>query len=92
MEQETIIWGVIRSVLQENISFGTIKAMLGLAGVDIITRPHYNAYDLLNDIDSQFRAMKPPEQDRFLRIITEEILRRRPDLEISLCYYLERLG
>jgi hypothetical protein len=36
--------------------------------------------------------MKPSEQDRFLRIVTEEILRRQPHLEPSLRDYLERLG
>jgi hypothetical protein len=92
MEQAPIIWGVIRSVLKENINFETIKAILSFAGADIITRPTFSAYSLLNDIDSQFKAMKPSEQDRFLRIVTEEILRRQPHLEPSLRDYLERLG
>jgi hypothetical protein len=74
------------------IRFETIRAILGVAGADIVTRPTFQTHSLLNDIDSQFRAMTPPEQDRFLRISTEEILRRQPDLEPSLRYYLERLG
>ena len=36
--------------------------------------------------------MERPDQDRFLRITTEEILRRWPELEPSLRNYLERLG
>jgi hypothetical protein len=63
-----------------------------VAGADIITRPEFQTHSLLNEIDSQFRAMEPSAQARFLRISTEEILRRRPDLEPSLRYCLERLG
>jgi hypothetical protein len=92
MEQAPLIWGVIRSILYKNIRFETIKAILAVAGADIITRPAFQTHSLLDTIDSQFRAMKPPEQDRFLRISIEEILRHQPELEPSLCYYLERLG
>jgi hypothetical protein len=92
MERKTILWSVIRSVLQERIRFGIIKEMLGRTGADTITSPAFQTHSLLDNIDSQFRAMKPPEQSRFLRIITEELLRRRPDLEPELRDCLERLG
>ena len=92
MEQALRIWGIIRSVLYENIRFESIRVILAVAGADVVTSPTYQRHSLLDTIDSQFRAMQPPEQDRFLRIITEEILRRQPDLEPSFRDYLERLG
>ena len=47
---------------------------------------------LLSAIDLQVREMAPSEQDRFLRITTEEILGRQSALEPLLRSYLERLG
>jgi len=54
MEQAPLIWGVIRSILYEKIRFETIKAILAVAGADIITRPEFQTHSLLNEIDSQF--------------------------------------
>jgi len=102
MGQAIIIWGVIRSLLQGELSFGGIKEVVGLAGIDMTCLAHLeqrqpprrsaSKSELLSAIDSQISAMKPLDQDRFIRITTEEILRRRSNLEPLLRSYLERLG
>jgi hypothetical protein len=92
MEQSPIIWAVIRSFLREKVRFTTTKITLSYAGIDTITTPTFEPDSLLDNTTSQFKAMKPPEQERFLRIVTEEILHRLPDIEPSPRDYLERLG
>jgi hypothetical protein len=102
MQQAITIWSVIRSLLHENLSFGAIKAVVGLSGIDMTRLAHLeqrqppsrsaSKSQLLSVIDLQIGAMEPLDQDRFIRITTEEILHRRPDLEPSIRNYLERLG
>jgi hypothetical protein len=92
LEQSSIIWGIIRSFLRENVKFTTTKVILSYAGADTVTSPTFDRDSLLDNTTRQFREMKPPEQEQFLRIVTEEILLRFPEMEPSLRYYLERLG
>src|SRR5208283_1577443 len=95
-------WGAIRGILFENLRFGEIKAVAGCAGLDM-PRMATVEYDgsgtqntskgqLLSAIDAQVGEMEEPEVARFLRVTTEEILRRRPPLESDLRQFLERLG
>jgi len=100
MEDPQTIWSLIRSVLHESVSFGTIKAIVGLAGVDMTRLAHLeqrpsggaSKSQLLSSVDSQFAEMDSAKRERFIRITTEEILRRGPDLEPSFRDYLNRLG
>jgi len=95
-------WGAIRGVLPDNFRFGEIKAVAGCAGLDM-PRMASIEYDrsgiqrvsksqILSAIDGQVGEMEEQEIARFLRITTEEILRRKPALEPDLQESLERLG
>jgi hypothetical protein len=100
MEEPIILWSPIRSVLYESFSFGTIKAIIGLAGIDMTRLAHLeqrtsggsSKSELLSGVDSQIAKMDKSTLERFIRITTEEILRRKPDLESSFREYLNRLG
>jgi hypothetical protein len=93
-------WGVIRSVLYDHFSFGAIKGLIGLTGLDMTRLFHLeqrakggaSKSQLLSGIDAQVGEMTEAELQRFLRTTVEEILRRQPQLEEQLQSYLERLG
>lgn len=92
-------WGPIRSAL-EYLSFTTIKDVVGLAGVDLLRLAHLDQKfsggaskgQLMTGIDSVIREFDEPGFERFIRIVTEEILRRRPDALTRLQDDLARLG
>lgn len=100
MEDPQTIWSLIRSILHESVSFGTIKAIVGLAGVDMTRlarleqRPSGGASksQLLSGVDLQIAEMENAARERFIRITAEELLKRRPELETSFREYLNRLG
>jgi len=99
MANTAIIWGPIRTLLPE-FSFTDMKEIVGLAGMDVMKLAHLQQAGrrmitkghLLTGIDAVLRDMAEDETGRFLRIVTEEALRRRPDLEETLRDYLTRLG
>ncbi|MEI6314422.1 MAG: hypothetical protein WCO89_06095 [Syntrophus sp. (in: bacteria)] len=103
MERHHQTWGVIRSILHEKYSFGTIKAIAGRAGLDMIQMSHLeqtsrtrkssaSKSQVLSAIDAQVACMEEHRFIQFLRIVTEEMLRRQPLVESDLLESLERLG
>jgi len=102
MKSHRQAWSVIRSVLHEKFSFGNIKAVVGLAGLDMprMAQVEYNTSgrqnvsksQLLSAIDGQVSDMEEQRVVQFVRITTEEMLRRQPGIEADLREFLERLG
>lgn len=101
MNRNRQAWGVIRSVLLENFTFGTIKAIAGSAGLDPTQMAHLeqtsghrsaSKSQLLSAIDRQVGELDEQQAGRFLCIVTEEMLRRQPSVEIDLRESLQRLG
>jgi hypothetical protein len=95
-------WSVVRSVLQENFRFGEIKAMVGFAGLNMprMAEVEYNTSgrqnvsksQLLSAIDRQVGEMPEQRLVQFVRIATEEMLRRQPEIQARPRHFLERLG
>lgn len=100
MKPPASVWSVIRSVLYDQFSFGAIKGLVGLTGIDLTRLAHLEQRErggasksqLLSGIDVQVAEMTEPELQRFLRITVEEILRQRPSFEEKFQGYLARLG
>lgn len=102
MERHRQAWSVVRSVLHEKFHFGPIKAVAGRAGIDLTQMAHLeqtsgpatgaSKSQLLSAIDQQVGEMDEQRVGQFLRIVTEEMLRRQPDVEPDLREALERLG
>lgn len=92
-------WPAIRACLQA-FSFYETKDIVGLAGLDVTALSHLEQKDekgaskgqLMTAIDGVFGRMVPKDQSRFLTILTEEILRRKPDSQQALSENLSRLG
>ncbi len=92
-------WPAIRASLQAS-NFYDIKEIAGLAGLDLtalahlVQKPEKGATkgQLMTAIDGAFGDMAPTEQSRFLTIVGEEILRRKPETEQQLSENLSRLG
>jgi len=101
MERHRQAWGVIRSVLHEKFHFGPIKAIAGRAGLDPTQMAHLeqtsgstgaSKSQLLSAVDRQVGEMDDQRVGQFLRIVTEEMVRREPSVELDLRESLERLG
>ena len=101
MERLRQAWGIIRSLLHEKFTFGTIKAVAGRTGLDPTQMAHLeqtsgaasaSKSQLLSAIDRQVGGMDQQRAGQFLRIVTEEMLRRQPSVEPDLRESLERLG
>jgi hypothetical protein len=94
-------WPPVRACLQE-FSFYDIKSVAGLAGFDVTVAAHLeqNRSDgrsaskgqLMTAVDGQVSKMEPAGRRRFLTLLIEEILRRRPEARERLDEYLGRLG
>lgn len=92
-------WPAIRASLQIS-RFDDIKEIVGLAGLDItafahlVQKPEKGATkgQLLTAIDGAFRNLPPEEKSRFLAILGEEVLRRKPEIMQQLSENLTRLG
>ena len=92
-------WPAIRACLPA-FSFYETKDVVGLAGLDLTALAHLEQKpemgatkgQLLTAIDGVFGRMVPNEKTRFLTILTEEILRQRPDTQQKLSENLSRLG
>ncbi|MGA0609445.1 hypothetical protein [Caldimonas sp. KR1-144] len=92
-------WPAVRACLQE-FSFYDIKAVAGLAGFDVTAAAQLvqkaqggaTKGQLMSTVDEQVAKMDPAAIRRFLTILIEEVLRRRPDAAETLNEYLSRLG
>lgn len=93
-------WPAIRACLQE-FRFYDIKELVGLAGADVTATAHLEQKSesggaskgqLMTAVDKQVGAMGDGERMRFLTILMEEVLRRKPESEEKLADYLSRLG
>lgn len=92
-------WPAIRTCLQA-FHFYDIKEIAGLGGLDLTTvahlvqKPEQGATkgQLMTGIDVAFSKMQDAERSRFLTILVEEILRRKPETQEQLSEYLSRLG
>lgn len=94
-------WSVIRSLLHEKFSFGVIKVIAGLGGIDLTRMAHLEQISgsggatksqLLSAIDQQISEMNETRRQQFVKIVTEEMLRSQPAVEFDLRDALERLG
>ncbi len=91
-----IIWGPIRAIFEQSFTFGIIKQIVALAGIDITLlsdiRPVDGRGALLTFIDSLLKNMEQERKRQFVTICTEEILRRNEYVLTTLNNYLSRLG
>lgn len=96
-----ITWGVISAILEENFSFAEIKKIVALSGLDRTVLKHLeqkqgfggaSKSQLINEIEKNLEVFSQEDKQHFLNIVTEEILKRRNDLENKLEEYLKRLG
>jgi len=93
-------WAALRAVLENNLTFYSIKEVAGLGGLDLTEMAHLEQTagggaskgQLMTGIDRAFRELSDEARQSFLTIVTEEVLRRRPDVEPQLNQYLSRLG
>jgi hypothetical protein len=92
-------WPAIRACLQA-FSFYDIKEIAGLAGLDLTAVSHLEQKpekgatkgQLMTAIDGAFGRMAQEERSRFLTILAEEVLRRKPETQQQLSENLSRLG
>lgn len=100
MSEVAQAWSAIRTTLQSSFSFYDIKEIVGLAGLDLTRIAHLEQRagggaskgQLMTGIDGIFGTCNEVERKRFVAIVAEEVLRRRPDTRDSLLAYLSRLG
>lgn len=93
-------WNALRAILQNDFSFYDIKEIVGLAGLDLSVIAHLEQKprggaskgQLMTGIDKAIRAYQDENFKRFIAIVTEEVLKRRPDSRETLEEYLSRLG
>jgi hypothetical protein len=93
-------WAALRATLNGGFSFYQIKEIVGLGGLDLTnlsdfeqkTQGGASIGQLLTGIDRALRELDDDARRRFLGITTEEVLRRRPEVEGQLKHYLSRLG
>jgi len=93
-------WNALRSTLQGAFSFYDIKEIVGLAGFDLgsIARLEQkqgggaSKGQLMTGIDQGLNALDAGSQERFIALVAEEVLRRKPDTRQSLDENLSRLG
>jgi hypothetical protein len=92
-------WNALRATLQNMFSFHDIKEIVGLAGFDLVSISRLDQAgfgsskgQLMTGIDCGLNAFDEELKIRFIAIVAEEILRRRPDLRQSLDENLSRLG
>lgn len=93
-------WGPLRTILQEEFSFGDIKLILSLAGLDPTTLKAYqqsmrggsSKSQLMSAVDAILSDM--PEEDRYqlMVIAVDEVVSRKPEVEGRLSGTLQRLG
>lgn len=95
------VWGILRSFLHETFSFGSIKAVVGRAGLDLSRMAHLEQVagsggatksQVLSAIDLQVGPLDDDRRRQFERIVTEEMIRREPSIEPDLRTAFEKIG
>ncbi|EIF32188.1 hypothetical protein BCh11DRAFT_07773 [Burkholderia sp. Ch1-1] len=92
-------WGTVRASLVQ-VSFADIKTIAGLAGLDLIPLAHLQQKpekgatkeQLLSAVEGQLGHLEPDARQRFVILVAEEVLKRRPDLREALEEQLARHG
>jgi len=87
MENIDRTWNALRATLQNNFTFYVIKEIVGLAGFDLKSISHLEQKaggraskgQLMTAIDRGLRELNDESFKRFIAIVAEEILKRRPD-------------
>lgn len=93
-------WAALRVALENHFSFYVIKELAGLGGLDLTEIADLEQKSgggaskgqLMTRIDRVFGEFNDAAKQRFLSIVTEEVLRRQPDRAEQLDQYLSRLG
>lgn len=93
-------WNALRATLQNNFSFHDIKEIVGLAGFDLASIAHLEQRagggaskgQLMTGIDRGRHALDEDSFKRFIAVVAEEVLKRRPNSRESLDDNLSRLG
>lgn len=93
-------WAALRAALENNFRFYDIKEIVGLAGLDITELAHLEQKSgggaskgqLMTGIDRAFRELNYESRQRFVAIVSEEVLKRRSDTQELLSQHLSRLG
>jgi len=93
-------WNALRATLQNNFTFYDIKEIVGLAGFDLASISHLEQRagggaskgQLMTGVDRGLRQFGDDSFKRFIAVVAEEILKRRPDSRDSLEDNLLRLG
>jgi len=93
-------WNALRATLQSGFSFYDIKEIVGLAGFNLASIAHLEQKtgggaskgQLMTGIDQGLNALDKESKNRFIAIVAEEVLKRKPDSRESLDENLSRLG
>lgn len=93
-------WNALRATLQNDFSFYDIKEIVGLAGFDLASIAHLEQKagggaskgQLMTGIDRGLNTLDEESQRRFIALVAEELLKRKPDSRQSLQENLSRLG
>ena len=93
-------WNALRATLQNNFSFYDIKEIVGLAGFDLASISHLEQRagggaskgQLMTGVDRGLRDLDNETFKRFIAVVAEEALKRRPDSRELLEDNLSRLG
>lgn len=100
MEDIDQAWNALRATLQSNFTFYYIKEIVGLAGFDLASIAHLEQKagggaskgQLMTGVDRGLRELDEGSFKRFIAVVAEEVLKRRPDSRESLEINLSRLG
>lgn len=93
-------WNALRATLQNSFSFYDIKEIVGLAGFYLASIAHLEQKagggaskgQLMTGIDRGLKTLDEESEKRFIAVVAEEVLRRKPDSRQSLDENLSRLG
>jgi hypothetical protein len=93
-------WNGLRATLKKDFSFYEIKEILGLAGFDLAAIAHLEQKavggaskgQLMTGIDRGLNGLDDESQKRFIAIVAEEVLKRKPNSRQPLDENLSRLG
>ncbi|MGA4422856.1 hypothetical protein ACI2UY_22625 [Ralstonia nicotianae] len=99
LDDARVAWATVRASL-ETQHFSDIKTIVGLAGLDLVPLGHLQQKQgggatkgqLLSAIDTEVGKLDTAALRRFLALVAEELLERRPDFQGQLADRLARHG